>query len=557
MSKELNLASPSGKELRLARSLSNIETAKDHGVQRSLMRSVFIVITCTTAMLINTYNTTSVCISLPTIEKDLAIEDDQLQWLVSAYSLSSGCLLLFFGRLADLYGRKRAFICGILCQAAFSLGCGFAQDPLTLAVLRGFQGIGSAAIIPSALGILAHAFPQSKARSIAFATFAAGAPVGGAFGMLMGGVLTQLTSTHWRSIFYTAAATSALTAVSGLISFDADVPSEELVKRIDWIGASLITIGLILIIFVLGQGEIASDGWKTPYIIAFLIIGIIMVALFLVWEWRLERILDENPSRATSMWTPPPLMSLSLWTRAKGRMAVILVIALLNWSAFTGWSFWVQLYYQNYLFLTPVETMVRFIPMCIVGCLCTFFVAMVAAKLPLVIFIVSGLLLTATAAILFALIDPFVTYWAFCFPSTVLIVFGVDFVYTAGTIFVAKTSHPHEQSVAGALFQTMTQIGTAFGLTISTIVFNTVVDNESAKLGVTVNANTHAPMSAQLVGYKDAQWTSAAFALMGALLAALFLHSVGIVGHEKVIRHVDSDETMAVRPESNGTAIAK
>lgn len=207
---------------------------------------------------------------------------------------------------------------------------------------------------------------------------------------------------------------------------------------------------------------------------------------------------------------------------------------------------------------------------------------------------VSGLLLTATAAILFALIDPFVTYWAFCFPSTVLIVFGVDFVYTAGTIFVAKTSHPHEQSVAGALFQTMTQassvkwlklcyakltcfdqIGTAFGLTISTIVFNTVVDNESAKLGVTVNANTHAPMSAQLVGYKDAQWTSAAFALMGeyceiveslsltvtvitgALLAALFLHSVGIVGHEKVIRHVDSDETMAVRPESNGTAIAK
>ncbi|KAG2147757.1 major facilitator superfamily domain-containing protein [Suillus bovinus] len=554
MSKEFNLDSPSGKEF--SRSLSNVETAKSHGVQRSRLRSIFIVITCTAAMVVNISNTTSVSISLPTIEKDLVIEEEQLQWLVSAYSLSSGCLLLFFGRLADLYGRKRAFMLGTLCQVAFSLGCGFAQDGLTLAVLRGFQGVGGAATIPSALGILAHAFPPSRARSTAFATFAAGAPVGGAFGMLIGGVLTQLTSTHWRSVFYMAAATSALIGVSGLISFDADIPSAELVKRVDWIGASLITIGLVLIVFVLGQGEIASDGWKTPYIIALLILGVIMVALFLVWEWRLERILDEDPSRATSMWTPPPLMKLSLWARARGRMAVILVIAFLNWSAFIGWSFWVQLYYQNYLLLSPVKTMIRFIPMFIVGCLCNFFVAMVVARLPIVIFVgkFTGSLLTATAAMLFALIDPSVTYWAFSFPSTILIVFGADFVYSSGTIFIAKTSLPHEHSTAGALFQTMTQassIGTAFGLTISTIVFNTAVDSESAKLGVTVNASgTNAPMSAQLVGYKDAQWTSVAFALMGALLGALFLYSVGIVGHQRVIRHVDSDETMAARHES-------
>ncbi|KAG2073085.1 MFS general substrate transporter [Suillus decipiens] len=513
MSKELNLATP-GKEL--VRSLSNLETTKNDVVQRSYLRSLFIVITCTAAMVVNISNTTSVSISLPAIQKGLAIQEDQLQWLVSAYSLSSGCLLLYFGRLADLYGRKKAFMAGTLCQVAFSLACGFAQDGLTLAVLRGFQGIGGAATIPSALGILAHAFPPSRARSIAFATFAAGAPVGGAFGTIIGGVLTQVTSTHWRSVFYLAAATSAFTGVTGLISFDADAPSSEVVKRVDWIGASLVTTGLVLIVFVLGQGEIASDGWKTPYIIVLLILGVIMLALFIVWEWKLERIIDGDPSRATSMWTPPPLMKVSLWTRAKGRMAVILVIAFLNWSAFIGWSFWVQLYYQDYLLLTPVKTMIRFIPMFIVGCLCNFFVAMVVAKLPLVIFIGNGTLLTAAAAMLFALINPTVTYWAFGFPSTVLIVFGADFVYSSGTIFIAKTSLPHEQSVAGALFQTMTQIGTAFGLTISTIVFNTVVDKESYKLGVTVNSSgTNAPMSAQLMGYKGAQWTSVAFAFMG------------------------------------------
>ncbi|OJA19939.1 hypothetical protein AZE42_08044 [Rhizopogon vesiculosus] len=272
-----------------------------------------------------------------------------------------------------------------------------------------------------------------------------------------------------------------------------------------------------------------------------------MVVLFVLWERHLEKAIDD-PSRAPSLWTPPPLMRPSIWGRSNGRMAVILVIAFLNWSGFVSWNFWAQLYYQDYLLLTPVETMVRFIPMFVVGILCNFFVATAVGKMPLVIFAVTGTLLTASGGILFAVINPSATYWAFSFPSTVLIVFGADFVYSCGTIFIAKTVLPHEHSVGGALFQTMTQIGTAFGLTITTIIFNTVVDNESAALGVTVNSDgTNAPQSAQLKGYQSAQWAVVAFALMAALLAAIFLRSVGIVGHKtvKVIRHVDSDQTMA------------
>jgi MFS family permease len=527
----------------------NVEKVKQHDsdVPRSLLRSIFIIVTCTAAMVVNIANTSSVSISLPTIERDLNIKEEQLQWLVSAYSLSSGCLLLFFGRLADIYGRKKAFMIGTLCQVAFALGCGFAHSVVTLIVLRAFQGIGAAATVPSALGILAHAFPPSKMRSIAFATFAAGAPVGGAFGMIIGGILTQISSSHWRSPFYLVAVMSALTGISGMISFDADVISTE---AVDWIGASLVTVGLVLIVFVLGQGQVASQGWKTPYIIILLIVGIIMVLLFLLWERYLEQAMDD-PSRTPSTWTPPPLMRLSLWTRAKGRMAVILVIAFLNWCGFISWSFWVQLYFQNYLLLTPVHTMLRFIPLFIVGCLCNVFVAMFVAKLPLVIFAVSGTLLTATAAILFAVIDPTATYWAFCFPATVIVVFGADFVYSSGTIFIANNALPQERSVAGALFQTMTQLGVAVGLAVSTLVFNIVVKNESADIGVTVNsAGTNAPRSAQLKGYRSAQWTCASFALMAALLAAISLHGVGIVGDKKSTNHTDSNQTIAVGPES-------
>ncbi|KAG1737061.1 major facilitator superfamily domain-containing protein [Suillus paluster] len=534
----------------LARSPShdlNLEEVKHHTIQRSLLRSILIVVTCTTAMMVNTSNSSSVSISLPTIEKDLDMDEEQLQWVESAYSLSSACLLLFFGRLADLYGRKKGFMFGTLCIVAFSLGCGFAQSGLTLAVLRAFQGVGAAATIPSALGILAHSFPPSRARSIAFATFAAGAPVGGSFGTVMGGVLAEFSSTHWRSVFYMTAGISALAGVAGMIAFDSDVPSTDFV---DWIGASLITVSLVLIVFVLGQGELASQGWKTPYIIVLLIIGIIMVSLFLLWERHLEQVQDD-PSRAPSAWTPPPLMRPSIWIRAKGQMAVILVIAFLDWSAFMTWFFWVQLYYQNYMLLTPMQTMVRLIPAPIVGCLCNIFVAMVVAKLPLVVFAVSGTLLTASAGILFALIDPSATYWAFGFPSTVLVVFGADFVYASGTLFIAQNALPHEQSVVGALFQTMTQLGVAFGLTISTIVFNSVVKKKSADLGVTVNsAGTNAPQSAQLAGYKSAQWTSASFALMAALLAALFLRSVGIVGNNKSVKHVVDSDSHQTRTDS-------
>ncbi|TFY77725.1 hypothetical protein EWM64_g6287 [Hericium alpestre] len=207
---------------------------------------------------------------------------------------SKGCLLLVFGRVADLYGRKKTFIAGFLSMLAFSLGCGFAQNEITLDILRGCQGIGAAAIIPASLGILAHAFPPSRARSIAFATFSAGAPVGAAFGMTLGGVLTQLSHTTWRSNFYLAAGLCGLGTIAGLISIDADEPSTEDDKRIDWLGALLITAGLVLVIFVLSDGELAPQKWRTPYIIVLLILGVLLVVAFVFWQLYLERVQEAS-----------------------------------------------------------------------------------------------------------------------------------------------------------------------------------------------------------------------------------------------------------------------
>ncbi|KNZ77844.1 hypothetical protein J132_03353 [Termitomyces sp. J132] len=522
-----------------------MESVHDTRPSRSTFKSVVLVLTCTFAMVVNSANNTSVSISLSTVGRDLHIAETQLQWLVSAYPLSSGCLLLVCGRLADLYGRKKIFIVGSVLLSAFTLGCSFARDSLTLDILRGFQGIGAAATIPASLGILAHAFPPSRARSIAFSTFAAGAPVGAAFGMALGGVLTEVTQKSWRSPFFLETGLTVLCLIGGIISFDPDLPSQEKDRRVDWPGAFMITAGLVLIVFVLGQGEIAPHGWKTPYIIALLIVGVFLVVVFIFWQAHLEKLqvqreahkksYDENahmahssaPQTTSRLWlSPPPLMKASLWTRAKGRFAAMMLIAFLEWCAFLAWGFWAQLYYQDYCGYSPLLTVIRVLPMFVSGVLCNIFVASVVAYVPIVVLLTVGTLGTSLACLLFAIINPNATYWAYGFPSAVITVFGADFVFASGTLFIAKVAEPHEQSLAGALFQTMTQLGTSLGVTVTTVIFNRVTQQNS-------RGDPAIIASPPLASYQAAQWGSFAFGVLSISISIFFFYGVGIVGHNK------------------------
>ncbi|KAI0833324.1 major facilitator superfamily domain-containing protein [Trametes gibbosa] len=510
---------------------------------RSFAKDVILICTVTLAMILNTANSTGVAISLPTIGRELNIVESKLQWIISAYSLSSGCLLLFLGRIADLYGRKNTFIFGCGLMGILGLGCGFAQDEITLDVLRGLQGIGAAACIPAGLGILANTFPPSRIRSIAFATFAAGAPVGGAIGSAIGGVLVQLTDKTWRSTFWFLTGLSVICCIGGFLSIDADDLHELADRRVDWLGAFLVTAGLTLIIFVLSDSSVAPDGWKTGYIIALIIVGAALIVLFVFWEHYLEQLHARGDATAERWWTPPPLMSVTIWTRARGKLAVVLVIAFLEWCSFNSFTFWIQLYFQDFLNLNPILTMVRLLPMCVTGVLCNVVVALVVGHVPLVYLIATGTLFTGVANLLFAVIDPAASYWAFGFPATIVSVFGADFVFATGTLFVAKVCLPHEQSVGGALFQTLTQVGTAFGLAISTIVFNATLTKESHKLGVDVGPSTSsAPRTAQLSAYKDAMWTGCAFGFVGAILSFAFLYSVGVVG-DREVKDTSSEKT--------------
>jgi MFS family permease len=202
-----------------------------------------------------------------------------------------GSFLLLFGRLADLHGRRLTFLAGIAWFTIFSIGCGSAHNQISLDVMRAFQGLGIAASLPAAMGILAQSFERgSTIRTVAFGTFSSGAPIGAALGTSLGAVLTQLSRyvyflpfsciywvglcsyrrygnfrQSWRSPFYFTAGLGALTFVIGLVAIDKDTHclNPDLDRRVDWIGAALITSGLVLFTFAIGDGETAPHGWKT------------------------------------------------------------------------------------------------------------------------------------------------------------------------------------------------------------------------------------------------------------------------------------------------------
>ena len=245
-----------------------------------------------------------------------------------------------------------------------------------------------------------------------------------------------------------------------------------------------------------------------------LISGLLFTFTFLCWQYHLERVQTDAHSY-NPIFTPPPLLKLSIWRRANGRFAAMMVIAFSNWSSFLAWIFWVQLFYQNYKHYTPLQTSLRLLPMFVSGILCNIIAGLFASRIPLVWITGVGTLATTSACLIFALMPPTFSYWAFAFPAIFMSAMGADLISSAGTNFIAKFALPHEQSVAGALFMTMTQLGTTVGVVVSTTVFKGVARR--------VLPEGKDP----ILMYRAAQWTAFGFGVVGKSFFSLFLFFFG------------------------------
>ena len=207
----------------------------------------------------------SCVIILPSIGRSLDIPAERPQWIISAYYLTFGCFLLLWGRLADIYGRRIIFIWGSAWVTAMTIAVPFSPNEIVFDVLRGMQGLGAAANVPTAIGILGATFAPGRSKNYAFSIYSAGSSMGSVLGNLLGGVVGQYLS--WKWLFWILAVLAASVTIVGEFVIPRPELEVEAVNarpniRMDWLGGTMIVVSIVLLTFALTEGNVV--GWATP-----------------------------------------------------------------------------------------------------------------------------------------------------------------------------------------------------------------------------------------------------------------------------------------------------
>lgn len=237
---------------------------------------------------------------LPSIGAALSIPASRQQMITSTYNIAMACLILIWSRLADIYGRRRVFLAGSALFTLATTAIPFSPVEVCFYVLRALQGLGGAAITPSALGILASSFPVGKQRTYAFVAFSAASSVGSVLGNVAGGVIGGYLS--WKWVFWISAMLAGIVTAAAFVvaprralvsdgmgmGDDArDGEGRKTMQTVDWIGGALVTLSLVSLLVALLQGDVV--GWRVSWVIALLVVAVFTGLVFVLWQLYLER----------------------------------------------------------------------------------------------------------------------------------------------------------------------------------------------------------------------------------------------------------------------------
>ena len=381
-------------------------------------------------------------VALPSIERELRMPPDAVLWVVTGYAISFGGLLILGGRAADLLGRRRMFVAGLIAFSLASLAGGLAQDPVLLIAARVIQGAGAAIVAPAALSLITTGFPEGSERTRAIGLYGAISYVGFVAGQVLGGVLVQLTS--WRAVFLVNVPVGlAAAALAPAILGSARRPAAEDrgARRLDLRGALLITGAVALVVFAVSQGVVL--GWTSPLVIAAVIVAAAATALFLKAETR----------------HPEPLIRPALLHRKGLRNGTTLAFLLGLWNG--GEMLILSLYLQQVLHESPLLTGLIIAPQGVVG----FSMGMLGPRLAHRIGVKRLLVLTgAAAAIGFAVLTrlPGDGYSPVLFVVT-LIGFGTAGTAFGSVVIASRGMADSDQGLVGGMINTGRQIGAAVG----------------------------------------------------------------------------------------------
>jgi EmrB/QacA subfamily drug resistance transporter len=396
-------------------------------------------------------------VALPAIRLDLGFSADGLQWVINAYTLAFGGLLLLGGRTADLLGRRRMFFAGLGLFAGASLVAGLAGSPGMLVAARSIQGIGGALLSPAALAIVTVTFAPGRERNLALGVWGALAGLGGTAGVVLGGLLVDQLGWEW--IFFVNVPIAVVAAVTAPFvvreSRDAGAP-----RRFDVAGALLATFGLLAI--VLGVIRTDALGWGSAEVIGLLVLGVVLLAAFAAVEARVEA----------------PLLAPSL-LRARGLAISGLALAA-NGGAFLGMFFLTALFLQTVQGDTALQAGVRFVPMGVGAILGAAAASQLVTRIGTRAVFIAGAAVSAAALWLLSRAGADASYAADLLPAFVIYGAAIPFIGVPNQIS-AVGSVPHE--LAGAASGAVTaafQVGGALGLAVVTTLANTRVTDALA-----------------------------------------------------------------------------
>ena len=441
---------------------------------------------------------TVVNVALPSIQRDLEMSPSELQWVVNSYTLIFGGFLLLGGRAGDLIGRKRLFLAGIVVFTVASLLNGLATSSEFLILARGLQGLGAALVSPAALSIVTTTFAEGSERTKAMGVWSAIAAGGGAVGLLLGGVLTDLFSWPW--IFFVNLPVGIAAFVLSL-RYVPESKDEESHKAFDVAGAVTVTAGLIALVYGIVKAE--EKGWLSAHTLGFGALAAILLTAFVLIEQR----------------SAEPLVRLGIFLQRTTRSAnlVMLLVA----SGLFAMFYFNSLYVQRVLGYSPIEAGLAFVPFTlgiVIGAgLSQFLVRAIGLRSVGI----AGMTLGAIGMLLFLGLGVNGDYVTDLLPGIMLISIGMGMTFVPVTLIATSGIAAGDAGLASGLLNTSQQIGGALGLAILSTLATAETTGSLQSLGHAPNAAESA--SALVDGFHIAYIAGAAFLAAGAILLALML----------------------------------
>ena len=452
-------------------------------------------------------------VALPSIGRELDFAREDLSWVANAYTLMFGGFLLLGGRIADLLGRRRLFIAGLILFSVASLGGALAQSSLWLVLARGVQGLGAAIISPAALSLVMTLFAEGSERNKALGVWGAVAGSGGAAGVILGGVLTEWLG--WEAVLYVNVPIGILAALlaTRLLPEGRDATGT---RSFDVAGAVTVTAGLVLLVYALVDANDA--GWGSVQTLGLAAASVVLLASFAAIELRARR----------------PLMPLAIFRNRALRGANIVSVAMT--MAMFPMFFFLTFYTQQVLGYSPIEAGFAQLPIALSIIVSAGAASQVVTRLGYKATMAFGLLVASIGLVWFGQISPDGSFLADVLGPSIVVGFGVAFAFVAGTIAATTGVSGEQAGLASGLVNTSQQIGGALGLAVLVAVATARTDAVDAAQRVALNE-----------GYQAGFLGGAALALLGALLAVVLLSSRESREHAEAARSGELEEPQPVK----------